>query len=296
MEINALARRQIAALADRLLRDAGVAGVIPTPLDQLSKFAGLKEVIDIGELPEELAAAKPKAWRRILGALLYRADTAFVDFSQVTGRARFTQAHEITHRALPWHARAYHLDDEARLFRDTECLLELEANFGAAQLLFQGNRFHNRALDYQTSIRTPIALAEDFDASIHATIRYYVEHHPEPLAALVTGRYRRFDGTVPTWSSVESPSFRSRFGRLADFLPGGEISLGENNSPLAFGKLAREAMTAVDPPAETVQLTDLAGKTSAFTAEAFFNQRCLFVMVSARHLVRLGRRLQLAAR
>jgi hypothetical protein len=43
------------------------------------------------------------------------------------------------------------------LFRETEEKLELEASFAAAMLIFQGDRFHARALDYENSIKTPKA-------------------------------------------------------------------------------------------------------------------------------------------
>lgn len=68
------------------------------------------------------------------------------------------------------------MDAERNLFYGTREELEAEANWTAAQLLFQGPRFHERALSDQVSIRTPIALAEEYAASMHASIRYYVQH------------------------------------------------------------------------------------------------------------------------
>lgn len=65
--------------------------------------------------------------------------------------------------------------------------------------MFQGGRFHARALDYETSLQAPIILAEQYGASFHASIRFYVEHHPEPVALIVAGRHQRADRTVPIW-------------------------------------------------------------------------------------------------
>jgi hypothetical protein len=67
-----------------------------------------------------------------------------------------------THKLIPWHEASYQLDDENGLFRETEVLLEVEANLAAALLIFQGRCFHDRALDYENSIKTPILLADQF--------------------------------------------------------------------------------------------------------------------------------------
>src|SRR5262245_1129905 len=98
-----LARRQILALTDSALRNAGVTGIIPTPLDVVAKTAGITEIIDISRLPADIAARKPPALKRILGALMHRERVALVDLSQCVPRARLTEAHEIGHQIIPWH-------------------------------------------------------------------------------------------------------------------------------------------------------------------------------------------------
>src|SRR4051812_21539006 len=210
-EPNELARRQILAAAQHALRSAGVYGRFPTPLDALGDEIGVAEVVDVAELPDDLVVKKPSGLKKILGAYLFRAETAFVDFSQPEGRARFIQAHELGHRIVPWHSVAY-LDDEHRLFHETEEVFELEASLAGAHLIFQGNPFFERALEYPVSMKTPLLLADVCKASLHATIHYYIEHYPEPVAGLIAGRLRRTDGTVPIWRAIESGSFRSQFG------------------------------------------------------------------------------------
>lgn len=293
MEVNPLARRQIFGAVETALGRANVAGVFPTPLNQVAEAVGIDEILDLSQLPEELIAKKPRAWRRLLGAYLFKTETAFVDLSQPRGRARFIQAHETGHRVIPWHADSYYLDNEHRLFRDTEEKLELEANLAAAYLIFQGRRFHEQALDYERSIKTPIALADQFGASFHATIRYYVEHHPDPIAVLIAGRYLHANGTVPVWSSVESPSFRMRYGGFVSYLPDGKLTLSEGQGP--FSELARAAFSAVEPPIRKIEVQTPHGEELKLTAEAFFNQRCLFLMVAPRGHIRMGRRIAIAA-
>jgi len=68
------------------------------------------------------------------------------------------------------------------------------------------------ALDYRHALAIPIGRADDIGASIHATIREYVERHPNPTGLVITGRMVRPDGTVPICCAIQSPSFRARFG------------------------------------------------------------------------------------
>jgi hypothetical protein len=289
--INDLARRQILAASEQALRQADALGIVPTPLAQVGDALGVEAVIDISHLPEEVAIKKPSALKKILGAYLFPAKTAFVDFSQPEGRARFIQAHELGHRVVPWHEGAF-LDDERRLFQDTEELFEDEAKLAAAHLIFQYRTFFERALEFPLSLRTPILLAETFNASLHATIRYYAEDHPEPLAVLIAGRYRRVDGTVPIFLGSESPSFRERFGPIIARFRTQTLPLGDTR-PL--GPLLVEARTAVDPPSTPVVLRDLNREQQRFIAEAFFNQRSYFVMFAPATRFRVGRRIKVRA-
>lgn len=217
-----------------------------------------------------------------------------MDFKQPGGRVRFIQAHELGHSIIPWHQASFYLDDEQRLSRDAEDYLEQEANLAAALLLFQGMRFHAVALEHEHSIKTPISLASTVGASIHATIHHYVELHPESVAVAVIGQLRRPDGRVPVLRTVESPSFRQRFGSLMDHIPGGTLSLDQTDGHIPFAALAAAARSAVEPPSDTVGLMDLGRRAHQFKAEVFFNQRCFFMMLTPKTAIRQGRRVFLA--
>lgn len=132
-----------------------------------------------GPAPTRVAACKPPAMKRILGALLHRERIALVDLSQAEPRARLTEAHEIGHGIIPWHEAAFQLDDKERLLGATRDQLEQEAYLAGGHLIFQGLHFWKRALDYRVSIATPVALAAEYRASMHATIRYYALEHPD---------------------------------------------------------------------------------------------------------------------
>ena len=294
MAVDPFLRRQIMGLSESVLQAADVVDVLPTPLDRVAKVAGIAEVVNIGDLPNELVTARPKGWRRILGAYLYRAETAFVDLSQPLGRQRFIFAHETGHKIVPWHAKSFHLDNETYIFRDANEELEEEANFAASLLMFQGARFHARALDYETGLQAPISLADQYGASFHASIRFYVEHHPEPVALIVAGRLPRSDQTVPIWLSVESRTFSERFGTFRSLMPDRGVPLAPGPAH-PIGTLALAAYNGSDVATEKIKLTDLAGDAVTCNIETFFNQHCLFIMASTRSVLRRGRRITVHA-
>lgn len=293
--VPAAARPRVLQTAERLLVRAEVAGILPTPLDVVAATAGIEEVLDVSALTTPLMARKPSFLKRVVGALWYREQVAFVDYSQAEVRARFTEAHEIAHRALPWHRQAHELflDDERTLDAATEDDLEVEANLMAAHLLFQGRRFHERAVDYQLGLATPLLLAEEFGTSLHATIRYYVEQHPEPLALAVLGHIQRPDGSVPVWTALESPEFAHSHGSFIDWFPDHKLRVGEGDDIRPLGQVAFQALQGGHAPTLNLRRRH-ADEVRRYSAEAFYNQRCVFVLVAPHSTLRLGRRVRLA--
>lgn len=283
-------RRFILARTEDVLKRAGVIDILPTPLDQVMRAAGINELIDISELPADIAANKPSGLTRIIGAYLFRRRVILIDGKLSSPRRRFTDGHEITHSLLPSHVRAYLLDDE-RIFRDTEDYLDLEANIGATYLLFQGPRFHRRALDYETSIETPKMLAGTYGASYHATIRFYVENHPEAVALVVTGRIPHSGGHLPAWSWTESPGFLSRFGPLANHVGRPGLNpVRDLTAAVPFARLVTAA-AKTERVQEEVRLADLNGEMYGFVAQAWFNQHVHFLMLVPKRRLPRGRRL-----
>lgn len=291
---NPLARRQILAAADAVLHRAGVEGVLPTPLDAVREAAGIRDVVDMTNLPSELAEQKPRKWQRILGAYVYRERVVYLDRSQSGPRQRFVKAHEIGHRIIPWHDGVFQLDNEEYVFNDTEQLAESEAKLAGAHIIFQGSGFAHRARDLKATIASPIALASDYAVSLHVTIRHYVEQHPDPVGLLVLGRYLDAAGRLPIFQAVESPSFEQRYGRAGDRFATAHIAVsGGGAKPL--GDILQAALDGESTPAKPVRLRDRAGEPRRFIAEAFFNQYSVFLMLVERRAARFGRRVRVAA-
>lgn len=292
-DADELAKRQILGCTEAVLAKADVIGVLPTPLEAVARAADIIEVVDIGHLPEALAKQRPSSLKRILGALFYKERVAYVDFAQSDARARLTEAHEIGHKVIPWHQGAFQLDDLERVAGRTQDRLENEAYLAGGHLLFQGSRFHKKALEYKISLKTPILLSAEYGASYHATIRYYVSHHPEAVALLVAGKYLH-EQSVPIWHSIESQSFLRRFGKLVPS-PNGRLAVAQG-SVQPFGDVAHRAMSLAEVAADTVRLTDQRGENHEFTAESFYNQHNLFVMVAESKVTRrLGRAVRVVA-
>jgi Zn-dependent peptidase ImmA (M78 family) len=287
-------REKIARLAEDALRRSQTVGIFPTPIVAVQKSLGVRDRIDMRDLPKALEAKKPRFWSRILGAYWHDERVVFIDREQPEQRQFWTDGHEAAHAMCGWHAEILRLDNEDTLFKRLHPGVEAEANYGAGYLIFQGGRFHREALKDQISMRTPLALCGQYGASRHATLHYYVEHHPYAVALLIAGRYPHADGSIPIWNSVESAEFERRFGRLQDRLPGGKLRIVEGDgAPLA--EILRASRTSIDPPSKVVRIPDSDGTHRRFVAEAFFNQRTYFVLVAEEKSTRLGQRVRLAS-
>jgi hypothetical protein len=293
--LNPFTQQQIRKLAEEVLRRAEVIDVLPTPMDAVREAAGVREMVDMSDLPDDLEAKKPPRWKRILGALWFRERVVFLDRDEPRARQRFTDGHEATHSMCPWHETTIRFDNEQTLYGQLIEQIDNEANYGAARLIFQGPRFHGRALKEQVSIRTPLEMVSEYDASRHATLHYYVQEHPDAVALLIAGRFPYADGTVPVWRTVESPAFLRRFGRLRKHLPNGQLRVIEGElAPLA--DIWQASKLTLDPPSKKIGLHDGDGSRHTFLAEAFFNQRCHFVLFVERKARLLGKRARLVER
>ena len=254
-------RGRIERIADDALRRAGVLGCLPTPLEEVQRAAGIVSREDIAALPEGIATPG----RALLGALWFERRAVYVDLAQPEPRRRFTDAHEAMHALCPWHEATLREDTAAELFRATRASIEAEANFGAAQLIFQGRAFRERLRALPADLGAARALAAEHGASLRATLHQLAAQHPAPVALLVVGRFPGRDGALPVWSAVTSPAFRRRRGA-------GPAAVGPDTPLRELLEAARSF--APLPPAP------LAG--GPCTAEVHFNRRCFLVLLSLR--------------
>jgi hypothetical protein len=255
-------------IAERALADAGVLGVLPTPLEALHPVAGIRALERMPALPERVRTPG----RDLLGALWFEERAIFLDDAQPAPRRRFTEAHELMHALCPWHEAVLREDTRDELFRATRDRIEAEANLGAAMLLFQGRHFARRVARERPSIGAPLALAKEYGASAHAALHHYVVTHAAALALLVVGRFPRRDGSLPVWGSVESRRYRRRFDRASSATPLGLLP----GSPLR--ELVEAARRSSDPPSARLRWRDPRGVRRVL-AHAHDNRHAFLVLV-----------------
>ncbi|MDT0235373.1 ImmA/IrrE family metallo-endopeptidase [Curtobacterium sp. BRB10] len=286
---------QIRRHATGALRAAGLGphSVLPIPLADVATAAGLhrQSLYDLGgeeEVPPALRGIFKKMKATVLGALSIPERRVFIDDTQTTARARFTEAHEIGHDALPWHHDAYYGDDRFTLDPASEAGMEAEANQFAADVIFALDRFTEQADSSRPSIDVPLSLNSEYQVSAQAAVRRYAETSRHPVAVLVVGRYLS-NGTpasVPIFQVHQSPAFTQRYGPV-------QQALGVRRlSTLLYPDLRR---LSVDHPAHvdetTMMLTTNRGKVH-FRAEGFTNGHVGMVLLTRKQPT-LGRPVQL---
>lgn len=285
MMLDDYTKTQVTAICEVALVNGDAIGVFPTPLDELASAAGTLDIVDIGDLPDDLVAAKPRRLRRLLGAVDFREKTIFVDSSQrSSGRVLWTKGHEVAHFILPWHQAGAHLDDDNRLYGDSAEVLEVEANFGAAHLIFQGYRSLTNVLDYQHGLAAAMSLAELTGSSYHAAIRYYLEHHPNPMALAVTGRAHNGDHHFPIYRVACSKSWMPEFGP-PEWSFGRRLNVRDGTFA---GLMTGQAQGSIWKQ-EDLFVTQ-AGDTRHVQCEMFDNGHTRFYLLQLKKRIRLGRR------
>ena len=257
VEVSDYTAGRIAAIVDDALRRSGALGVHPTPLEAVRAHAAL-EVVESSGLPPE-----------VLGAVWLEERTLFVDSGQSAPRRRFTEAHELVHALCPWHEAVLRLDTAAELFGPARHALEAEANAGAAMLIFQGAPFTAEAAALPASFASVRALAERYGASLHATLRHFVQSHPAPVAMLTTGRFPRKDGSLPVWQQLGSPGARAA-GLLAGALGCQGLATGSE-----LRELVEAARRSSEPPVGSI-----VWQGRRLRAEAHYNRHAFLVLLA----------------
>ncbi len=212
-------RRQV----DRLLLTADAYGRFPTPVEDIVAAAKLtvsrENPLDQSALklmPAYLRAKMRSVLQKVQGALDRRERLVHVN-PQVDreSRRRFVLLHETTHAVLPHQQDLVFADDMETLAPSVKQLFEQEANQGAAELLFQLDRFGTEVNDHLTSLATVQLLSERYGASFHATARRFAEVNKNAVA-LVVFDPKPADGQQRLWRRREvvySKQWETSFGR-----------------------------------------------------------------------------------
>jgi hypothetical protein len=217
--------RDITVLTRELLRRADVYGILPTPIDQLYEFSqiecftfGAEEQRRWERLRESAQNLVRSMFQKLRGFGDLREKVVFVASDAPIARDRFVKGHELGHQLIPWHrVRREYMDDNHTLSPATRALFEREANFFAAEVLFQAELFSNRARDFTPNLDAVFTLAEAHQSSRQATLWRFAEVHDYPVAAGIYYPNRTAAGSrdMSRWTlwprQIASPAFERRF-------------------------------------------------------------------------------------
>jgi len=181
---------------------------------------------------------------------------------------RWLEAHEIIHDVVPWHSPVMLGDNDHTPTPNCTAKIEVEANYGAGQLLFPRGRFVADARAFSPGFEAVRKLYPVYGNTMTSTFWRYVELvYPDvPMLGLITAhphvlrRPTDFDLTKPCRYFIQSPLFASQFSAVAETEVFEEVSSycgAQSGGPLGEGEIV---------------LTDDNHDQHVFFFETFFNK------------------------
>ena len=227
-------RRAVEKAAQQLLNRAEVWDRFPTPIDDILEAAQLRvaprSAFDPRRIMEFVRGKTEKAAKTLKSAIskvlgIYDAEEQIIhiDSTVAITKQGFLKLHETGHHEIPKHRKLFRIfqDCEKTLCPDIADLFEREANNFARFALFQGDRYATMAADYALQIKSPMALAKKFGASIYASAREFARTNHRACMVVVLNpiEFCEEDGFRAPVRRVEcSSSFLQQFGQLQDII------------------------------------------------------------------------------
>ena len=213
--------QDIEKIARNLLLAAKAWGKLPTPVDEIVRFADLQieHGVDLSKLEPSFFSKNfqfaKQAVKKVLGVIDRRQKKIYLDHSQIPSRKNFIKLHEVGHDACTWQSELGYMDDEKSLDPEAEEIFEREASFFASCTLFQLERFDEEVARLPLSIKSAQALGQMFGGSNHAAIRRYVERSKKRCALLVLRKPEvNGDYHVKIRDYFQSAQFSADFGEI----------------------------------------------------------------------------------
>jgi hypothetical protein len=218
-------KKDIEKISYEILRGSKSFDVFPTPIDQIIAYTELivSKDIDVSKIHSDYFSRANDALRRALskvrGVLDRKERTIYLDLSQGKPRIGFVKLHEVGHDVLPWQNKIHDIldDDDDSLNPETQEEFEAEASFFASATLFQHDRFFTELDKLGLGIDSSIQLAKIFGASVHATLRRYVECSKNRCALIVLENISQNGSQVncSLRDKFQSEKFSKTFGDLS---------------------------------------------------------------------------------
>lgn len=288
--LTPIRQKKVEKEARRALEEAGVEGVLPTPVSEILGVAKVTEVKEdvLNEDADFLEKIRRefknsgellrKALSKVVGLFDARDGLIFIDRKLPAIKQVFVRLHEAGHGFLPWQRPMYSVVESSKesLEPSVADAFDREANVFAAEILFQGDMFSNQASEMEQSIWTPIKLSKNYGASIYSSIRQYVSKHQSACAVLVLEMPTFAQGhgfVAKSRRAVPSPQFTEKFGKhkwLEEYTPDDQIG-----QIVPLGKARSSGV-------RELVLTDDNGDEHEFLAEAFTNTYQVFILLHHR--------------
>lgn len=280
---------EITDIAEQILQNAGVTGMLPTPIDKLLEAEKITCVANLDHLEESFLSGLRKKTRqgfrlaiqKVRGIADLREQVVYVgtNANGYNGRTRFVQGHELGHQVLPWHhVDLAYFDDNESLSPRVQDEFEREANLFSAEVIFQGDRFREIALDYQASLDAIFTLADMHGASRQATLWRYVEAQDEKIAVAQYYPSNALDThgerVLQLWKTIPSEKFNNKYNdiELPDRIRSGHPWVAARE----LGEFVRGDVTL-----------NCGGIPVTFHWEAFWNNYALLVFLRRGPLLRV---------
>ncbi|HST60497.1 MAG TPA: ImmA/IrrE family metallo-endopeptidase [Longimicrobium sp.] len=271
--------RDIDAVVSKLLRDLGNPGP-PVQLDLIRevlaldrKYYSSSDTSLLEETIHRIRVGAKQAIQRpglLLDIIRHRKLSALwvpdrrrilIDAELPTVKHRWTEAHEIGHSLIPWHAEMAHGDNELTLSLACEQQIEAEANFAASRLLFLQDSFRERLLSGDVTFGRVRALSREFGNTMTSTLWRTVETMPGSAFGMVSRHPRERYGSPPgEWIQHFIPSnlFLERFP-----------SVSAEQIFRALGTFCRRGKGPIGQ--DEIVLIDALGQPHEFFVESFYN-------------------------
>lgn len=280
-------RRPIEDRVRSLLKAAGVKEP-PTPTENVIACAKMVESgeIDLDDFRESLLERGLKRliervdigqlWNRVRGFFRYDDRIFYVDPTQHRHKQIQTTYHEAYHAIDPIHKEMsdlIHLDTDETLAAWAKRKMEREANLGASLIRFQVDCLQKESRDLPISIESIYYLADRFDASVHGTLRYYVECGDNACLMLVFN-------VEPKSTAAGEPYYTVRY-----YLPSLEYEKRFNTTWPEYVYPDQKCFTVVNtaqpniPSYDEFNLTDSAGNIVPCIAQGFHNHYDILVFI-----------------
>jgi Zn-dependent peptidase ImmA (M78 family) len=187
------AKNDIEKISFEVLKSSKSLDVFPTPVDKIVAYSELivRKDLDVSKIHpsfiDKANSVLKKALSKVRGLFDRRQKTIYLDLSQGFNRKNFVKLHETAHGILPWQKTINDIlgDDEHSLSPEANEEFEAEANYFASITLFQHDRFIAELDKLNLSIDAAMHLAKHFGASVHASLRRYVDCSKNRCALLV---------------------------------------------------------------------------------------------------------------